>query len=618
MYRYISLVWNEADPQLAETAKFLKGYFEGTETSWEAAYEGRGLLVLHTGEEKNRMQAYPLRTQEGKSGGVVLGKLLKRERAPEAISNNADLSTGEARKVIHSAGRHLVDDYWGTYVAFFQDGPRKYVQVDPIGIFSCFRTSYRGVEIYFTYMPDVASCKFLNFSVDWTILARGLLHVIDKTKVPISEITKILGGECLTITPHETTKVTYWNPQKISQTDVIEDMEEAARTLRQTTLSTVAAMAEPYDNVMNQIGGLDSSILLASLKQIPTPLEVSAYNYHMDDRTMDERYYVRQTTTHLNVPLIEVKRAAPRLDAHDISRVPLTTLPNEYTFWPGRRKIFLDNFRESGAQAVFNGWGGDEILYYTGKNHAPIDYIKKHGIRPPLFRIIMEASRMQRRSVWAILPKILRGGFGRSRYDMVTPKPTGLVSSGFQDMLLEEEATHPWMVFRDGVTPGKLDHIEALVYGTFKREDAATPDDFFESLFPYLSQPIIETCLRIPLWLILADGKNRGLARKAFNNHLPQEVIWRGSKMLGGKDTQEFARGNIEVLKTLLLDGELVNANILDRNNIAKVMNRDHDIAEADFFFLHFYMCAELWARKVKGESFPEILSTKPVNYGVA
>ncbi|PCI51102.1 MAG: hypothetical protein COB49_02780 [Alphaproteobacteria bacterium] len=611
MYRYITIVWNEDSQQVAETAKFLKGYFEGTEIPWEVAYDGRGLLVLHTGEEKNRMQAYPLCLNGDQTGGVVLGKLLNRESDLERVAKNADLNPIESQKIINSNGRHLVDEYWGSYVAFFQSGKQKYVQVDPIGIFSCFSTSYRDVEIYFTYLPDVASCKFLNFSVDWMGLAKTMINRSDQTSVPMNEITKILPGQCLTITPEITSKKFYWNPQKISQTDVIEDVEEAARTLRQCMLSTVASLAEPYNNIINQIGGLDSSIILASLGEISTPLEIACLNLYEDSPCGDERYFARQAADHVGVPLIEYKKEMQKLSFDDISMVPITTSPTDYSFRPRYVNFLSRTLKERGAQAMFNGTGGDEILYGYGKDYAPIDYIKSHGIRPPLFSIIMEASRMQNRSIWSILPGIIQGGFGKNRFDVDSTLRTSLLAESVEDEINKKEIAHPWLEFRDNVTPGKIDHISPLTSGLYNRENAVSPEGYFTTIYPYLSQPVIETCLRIPLWLMMANGQNRGLARKAFKNYLPPEVIWRGTKSVGSNFLWSFTLENLDVIQDLLMDGELVKAGFINRRNLEKVLKREHNIEKRDFAFLHFYLIAEIWARKMKGETFTEFTQSE-------
>jgi len=613
MYRYISLVWNATDTQATETAKFLRGYFDESATPWEVAYKGDGLLALHTGQEKNRMQAYPLRTEDGHSGGVVLGKLFKRERNPEAVAKNADLNTEEARAVIHSAGRHLVDDYWGSYVAFFQDDRRKYILLDPMGVFPCFSTCYRGVEIYFTHLPDVASCKLLTFSVDWTLIAQKISYSYDRTDVPIHEVNKILPGQRLTVTPTGVTKIFCWNPQKISQTNVIEDMEEAARALRQTILSTVAALAEPYARVMQSIGGLDSSILLASLKQVPTSPDVTCINQYSNTPAGDERYFVRKTAAHMGVPLIEYKLPRPELDFKALSKAAVTTTPPYYLMFIKDREILFDNLHKTKSQVMFNGYGGDEILYVHGQNYAPVDYIRMYGIRPPLFRLIMEAARMQKKSIWAILPEVIRSGYRKARVKEVNAwsEDNSFLTSDIQGAVQATAEKHPWTENSDNIPPGKFHHISPLATGRFDREVFTTPDQYYPTVYPFLSQSVVELCLRIPIWLMLAHGKGRGLARKAFKNDLPAEVIWRESKSAAESHTKSLILGNLDIVKALLLDGEMVRGNLLDRQHVEHILNNPSGMTDSDFSYVFLFLNIEIWARKLNGEAFTEFIRSK-------
>lgn len=215
---------------------------------------------------------------------------------------------------------------------------------------------------------------------------------------------------------------------------------------------------------------------------------------------------------------------------------------------------------------------------------------------------------MQNRSVWSILPKILRGGLGRSRVDQTPVLPTSLLTKEIQENFPPDDPLHPWLEFRHGVTPGKIDHIEPLVYGQYRREDSVIPEHFYETVMPFLSQPIVEACLRIPLWVLLADGKGRGLARKAFQDLLPPEVTWRGSKTLSGRYFWDFTLENIDVFREVLMDGELVKAHIIDRVSLEKTLNRDHDIEQRDFSGIHAYLSAELWVRKMRGQKLGGIL----------
>ncbi len=572
MYRYIALIWNEADDSATRTARFLADHFRSTATKWETAYSGSGLQVLHAGEEKGRMQAYPVSPkQEEDAGGVILGKLFDRPGAPDTLPGNVDLSTGEARRVIETAGRHLIDNYWGSWVAFLQHGYKKHVLADPVGTFSCFHTRHHGVAIYF----------------------------------------KLLSGQCLTLYPCATEKIFFWDPQKISQANVIEDVAEAEVALRQVIMTTVAALAAPYDRILHEIGGLDSSILLACLKEARASLDITCItNFDRTNPMGDERYYVRQVTGGLGVPLIEHDKKIVKLDSDALQRLPLTTKPIYY----GRQIEFESNIsalaRENGFQARFNGWGGDEILYARESSYGAIDYLKTHGLRWPLLRLIMEAARLQNLSVWSILPKIFQGGFERKQWDFYAefdPGATTLLNDDIQDHIKPDGSIHPWVKQGQGMVPGKLDHIFHYTRGFYNEEYTTWPDEHVPMIYPLLAQPVIETCLRIPSWVMTADGKSRGLARKAFRHHLPADVVWRTSKLSSGAYQKAFIGENIDFIRECLLDGVLVSDKVVSKANLEKALARDHDIGNQDGDWLMYYINAEIWARKWRGKAFPNI-----------
>ena len=608
MYRYISLIWNEHDGRATETAEFLTGHFMGTETDWSEVYAGAGLHVLHTGEEKGRMQAYRLDTREEDSGGVVLGKLFDRPSDPEAIPGNAELDVGEARRVITSAGRHLVDHYWGSWVAFFQDGNKKYILVDPIGTFCCFGTHYRGVEIYFTYMPDVADCEFLSFSIDWLPVAKFLRYAIEKTQTGLKEVIKVLPGQCLAISPWTTEKTFYWNPQEIAQTDVIEDVAEAEAALRRVLLTTVAALAAPYDRVFHQIGGLDSSILLACLKEVPTPLDVTCVNMFHKTPGGDERYFVRKAAAHVGVPLIEYAESTANLNFPALQDVPLTTMPIYYAQQIEFEKDMSRLSRENSIQATFSGLGGDEILYATNSSYGAIDYLKLHGLRPPLARLAMEAARIQNQSVWSILPKIMRDGFGGRQWnfyeesDLQKVHTTTLLNDEIQALIKPNDSIHPWIRKTGKVPPGKFDHILPYTKGHYDQECKTPPTEYRHMLYPLLSQPVIELCFRIPSWVMTTDGKSRGLVRKAFQHHLPAEVVWRASKITANVHADTLIHQNIGFFRECLLGGVLASEKIVNRESLEKTLSMDHDIGTLDRKWLLWYINAEIWARKWYGK----------------
>jgi len=146
MYRYISLVWNESDPRGNDTALHVENIISTSSSSWRKAHNQDGLVVYHSGARLGRMRHYPLKSG-AKSSGVILGKIFSRGKNTGHISGKPAITDKEIREIIISSGRRLITAYWGRYVAFIYDEPRRthHILRDPTGAFPCLFVDYRGI-----------------------------------------------------------------------------------------------------------------------------------------------------------------------------------------------------------------------------------------------------------------------------------------------------------------------------------------------------------------------------------------------------------------------------------------------------------------------------------------
>lgn len=91
---------------------------------------------------------------------------------------------------------------------------------------------------------------------------------------------------------------------------------------------------------------------------------------------------------------------------------------------------------------------------------------------------------------------------------------------------------------------------------------------------PLLSQPVVETCLRIPTWLWFKHGQNRSVAREAFRGILPDSIIGRRSKGAFDILAANVIRKNASRLRSMLLEGVLVREGIADAAKIEAAFER--------------------------------------------
>lgn len=372
MYRYITLLWNRADNKAAKAADYIAAQLHKVSPhTWRKAWDGAGITVFDSGEHKGRMQAYRLQD----NGGVVLGRLFKSDYS----SQTKDLGVAESRACLKTKGQHLIDNYWGRYVAFLYDrtSSTHYAMRDPSGAFPCFHTPFRGVEIYFSDMQDAANFSFLPFTVNWEYLKTNImLPQYQKIHTGLNEVSEVLPAECVEITPFERKSRFVWDPTKISEADVVEDPEEAAALLRSTVKNTIGALAGCYDRVVHNLGGLDSSIVLACLANARNRPEITAINFYTKSPRGEERFYSRQVANKLGVPLVEAELDYHRADLRKIFKSNKLANPLGFFDCIGLTGDVLTLAEEKRAQALFYGVGGDQVFYQSPYNLGALDYVR--------------------------------------------------------------------------------------------------------------------------------------------------------------------------------------------------------------------------------------------------
>lgn len=142
----------------------------------------------------------------------------------------------------------------------------------------------------------------------------------------------------------------------------------------------------------------------------------------------------------------------------------------------------------------------------------------------------------------------------------------------------------------------RLRHLrDALSY-----HDRSATTGAMQPFPPLLAQPIIDTCLRIPPYIMTAGGQDRSLARAAFAEFAPPAVL---SRALKGETTRYFATilaANRGWIGDVLPDGELARTGLIDRARLANLLkvNWGQDGMLADG--LYSLIAAEAWLQNLK------------------
>ncbi len=599
MFRYVAFVWNEQDAAAREAARALLQRHGASGEEWRVALRGNGAEVRCAGSGTGSSAAYVL----VESGGVVLGNLFARSQEGVSTPAPTDLGPEDSRAMLDSNGRHLIESFWGRYVAFLHDAPARatWVVRDPSGGLPCYLVRCRGVDIYFSWIDDIAALLDTPLEVNWPYLIAAVSFLREHSHgTALREVSQVLAGECLETRAGVSRRFFYWDPLQIANTGVIEDLGAAVAALRQCVRDVIHAWASCYGHLLLSLsGGLDSSIVLACLMDAPSRPQVTCFHYYPLGADLDERAFARAAAAKAGLELIERSRDSsyslqPLLAIH---RAPE---PTNYPYFLEHSRLDAELAAERGATAVVIGYGGDQLFYQDRAEWAPGDYLHRRGPRPGVLRVALDSARMDQISFWRVLRQAAAGYFGHRRWSIL--QEAGRMRPLLVPAMIEEarrSATflHPLLRYPRGAPSGKLWHAHQIsqpfdFYDPLGREGDA------ERISPLFSQPLMELCLRIPTYVLTHDGWDRAVARRAFYHDLPPQIRNRRNK--GG--IEEHLRLTLEhnrpFLRGLLLDGALVREGVVDRARLAEALSgRASRIAAGSGEILE-YAGIEAWLRR--------------------
>jgi asparagine synthase (glutamine-hydrolysing) len=601
VFRYVAFVWDDFDLAARERAELLAQRLRDISPEWQLQVDARGARVFCAGVRPGASE--PRVLHGGK--GVVLGTLFQRESDAPSTRAPLVLSEEESRKILGSCGRRLISGYWGRYVVVLHDEGSRTTRIlrDPTGGLPCFATEMSGVHVYFSRVEDVSPLDSQKFSVNWKYVAAMLcLTQIQIQSTGLNEISRVLGGECVEHRAGRRSRGFYWNPLEIAQSgDVIDDPDRAADALRAATHDCVHAWASSYPSLVHLLsGGLDSSIIFASLKQAPSRPKMACLNYYSPGSNTDERHYARLAAEGSGCEVIERQRNS-LLSLEPLLRIRPSPIPTDYFGFLDEGRCEAEVAREQGAKAIFWGHGGDQLFYRTNAWFGAADFLMSQGMGPALFEVALDAARLDRTSVWSVLGRAMRhyvsGRPWRVESEFTPRRGTVLRQDVMHDISRDSDLVHPWLRAPGRAPNGKIFHVWQLLFPAEYYNPLGSESDP-EQVTPLFSQPLLELAMRIPTWLLTLGGWDRAMARRAFERDLPHRIVTRQTK--GGQE--EHAKSilvrNMDFAREWLLDGHLVREQLVERAQLAEALAPGPAQLRSGNAELYDCLSAEAWVRK--------------------
>jgi asparagine synthase (glutamine-hydrolysing) len=596
MYSYVVFIWDINNGPASRCAERLSATLQQTSRPWKQRVSTTGLRVFDVQPARGGLTAYVL--PEGT--GAIFGRLFS---AGGSAVAQADLRTEEAVRIAASGGSSLVDRYWGSYVAVIRqvESRRTYVLRDCSGKLPCFRTRIEDVDVVFSNVLDLEVLGLSELRVNWTYVTAFLLESqLQVRDCGLEGIEEVLAGEQVIFDKGEPIQQTYWDPRRICQEGVIEDSSVAARQLRTTTQACVDAWASTHTSILHMLsGGFDSAVVLGCLMRAPQRPQVTCLNRFGDRPSEDERAHARAAAAQANVKLIEHTWEIGYRSFDD----RLLSLPREVKPQIGSLVTFFETdllnkmSRDLGFECVWTGQGGDHLFFALRTSVGANDFFRRHPFSRQLGTIILDTSRLTGDSLWHVARSMIA-----SRHESEAALQLGgshersLVSKDAIPTNAAGYVLHPWLRDTRGVAKGKVVQMHFLSE-LLNRHRPVAGLEYEDEHHPLLSQPLMELCLRIPIYLLVGGGRTRALARDAFRDIVPQQIRDREGKGETTNFMVALFRRNQSFIREMLLDGVLMKQHILDRAVTDAVLKPNRPLRPEDLYPVLSTIAAEAFAR---------------------
>lgn len=610
MFRYLAFIWDPASGQQTHASRVLRRQLKSSPSTWDESIKARGLAVYCTEVQAGSLEVQALAGHRG----VLIGNLVRAgERHPDDDSPYERFIPNEetSRVIVESRGRWLVENAWGNYVAIVNDpvADITWVLKDPAGGLPCFSTSSGGVTILFSAITDCLALNLSRFTVNRRYVeARLVSGDLSQDLDALTEVTQIHRGECVEIDPRRAPALKsrrhYWHPQQFANAaQWMDSVSEAAARLRTTLHACTRTLAaQHYSALLRLSGGLDSSIILGCLRRTAVFPRLLSYTQYLPKAGTDPRPWARLAVQAAGCRHVECEVRAADIRLETLLHIAPSPEPMS-TFMPLcvgglEQRIAAD----TGATAVFTGDGGDCAFGALCIGEALPALIERRGLRPAMIRLASQSALALNRTTWAEIARGVRAWrSGRERIS-VTARNSENSTLVSRELLSESRRVrdpHPWMSMGEPLSwevTSKLGMLLAspdLYAGTFSPE-ASSP----QIVSPIYSQPVMELCLRIPADVLFADGRERGLARRAFAGDVPNEILDRTWKDRAGDFHAEVVHRHIPWLREKFLDGILVRERLLDRVALEQALSTAPSRQEVFPGELLRHLDTELWLRQ--------------------
>lgn len=478
----------------------------------------------------------------------------------------------------------LVQEGWGRYLVFWDAADGVAVLRDPGGGLDAAAWSRSGVDIVASALDTLPDDLWpTECTVDYAALGRFVLRpAACTTGIALTGVEAVTPGSVMTVSRSGVRSRQAWRPSEL----ILREADPSPVAMRRRVDEAVDVLVDAHPRFVGEIsGGFDSAAVAASAARRGRGAGMRWLNYHAGQAESDERLYAQAVAERAGLTLDMRRKQVRALDEGDLApltsglRPALQGLDVEYDADAAAAMA------EDGATALLTGQGGDAVFFQAGSPALVVDRVRRLGLKGLSRRFLHETAQWTRVSVWTLADIALRDRLG-------------LPQRASGDGMAEPTAgVHPWLDDLEDAPPAKRGQVRQLVNCQVFQGDCLRRRQG-ELLHPLMSQPMMEHGLALPADILTDGGVDRALARRAFADRIPREILDRRGK---GELTTYYGhvvRESLPWFRPLLLDGLLVRHGVLDRTETEILLDPDVLIWSGEYNLVLIRVLLELWARR--------------------
>ncbi|SEJ72943.1 asparagine synthase (glutamine-hydrolysing) [Sphingobium sp. AP50] len=505
--------------------------------------------------------------------GFVVGTLFSRHGPARSISQ---AEPHELDELVQANGMEcLRDRFWGGYVALLVDGSVLTLLRDPSGAMPCYMIPIAGGWAAASDVSLLVQAGLFKPEIAWGEIPRYLAaRDLPDTVTAIEQVRELLPGTYVCVEAGLRTSGSFWSPWNYVSDKDWPGTQQMEEKLRRTVDHCVASWASTTSTpLLTLSGGFDSSVVAAALQS--SRKHFCCLTICTSGGLGNERDYARAMADAVGARIVEEDYDLADIDL-SVSAARHFPKPIGQIHETAYHATAMRVAEALEADAIYTGSGGDNVFYNSSSVRPLLDCLRANGVGLAAFRTLRDISDKLEVSKRAILWEAARHYCQLTR-PYAWQLNLDLMSEEARQSVTAHPPSHSWLDDQQLSRPGKVGHIALLLRVQNHLEGYLRTFDM-PLVNPLMSQPIVELALSIPTWHMVRGGRDRAVARAAYDSAMPPVVRDRRRKGSPSSFAVTVLRAKRQDARERLLDGELVRRGLIDKAALIAALSAEPGI----------------------------------------